>query len=310
MQYDLTLVIPAHNEADRIEAGFERLRPVLEQLGPDCLEVIVVDDGSSDGTGTLAARAYGALPHFLAVRQEVNLGKGAAVRLGFSLAEGKRVAVLDADMAILPLHLPALLFGLEQAPIAAGSRAIDGAIHYDSALRTWSGAAFNALVRRRTGTELRDTQCGFKGFTLGAARLLGALGLVNGFAYDVEVLFLAERLGLGVVAIPVTWDDVKGSSVRLVRDSRRMWRDINSLRHNNYDCPVVRTAAHPDLDLIGTSARAARQSGLVVAHNDRDAIVVLPRNGALAGIDIAQAIGGLLSVATLSDLAGRQLTAV
>ena len=90
---DLTIVIPAHNESQRIESGFQRLAPVLATLGEDRVEVVVVDDGSIDDTGHQAALIYGALPHSLVIRQEENLGKGAAVRLGFSVATGTKVVV-------------------------------------------------------------------------------------------------------------------------------------------------------------------------------------------------------------------------
>ncbi len=149
MPVDLSVVIPAHNESNRVESGFSRLQPALSEFGLDRVEVIVVDDGSTDDTGRKSALIYGALPHSLVVRQESNHGKGAAVRLGISVATGSNVVVCDADMAIHPSHLPEMVSALAQSPIVFGSRTMDGAIRYDSWVRTRAGAAFNALVRRR-----------------------------------------------------------------------------------------------------------------------------------------------------------------
>jgi hypothetical protein len=306
----LSLVIPAHNEAQRIRSGFERVRPVLEQLDATQLEVIVVDDGSSDETGRIAAEIYGQFSNYYVVRQETNRGKGAAVRLGVSAARGKKIVVCDADMAIRPEHLPAMLSALETDPIAAGSRAIDGAIHYGSWLRTTSGSFFNALVRRSVSTTLRDTQCGFKGFQLGAARLISTFALVDGFAYDVEMLFLASRMGLKVATVPVSWDDVAGSSVSVLSDSLGMLRDIRSLHKASYQCPAVTVAGDIDTALVREISRASRQSGLVIARAANDALIALPRDGSLAGVEIAQQLQGTFAVRTPEEFLGRELEPV
>jgi glycosyltransferase involved in cell wall biosynthesis len=307
---ELSIVIPAYNESGRLKSGYDRLAPALEALGPETVEVIVVDDGSRDGTGRRAAEILGGLPHSLVVRRETNQGKGAAVRLGFTVAAGPKIVVCDADMAIDPVHLPAVIAALDTSPLAFGSRSLDGAIHYDSWLRTRAGVLFNNLVRRVTSTNLRDTQCGFKGFRAGPARLLGALGLVDGFAYDVELLYLADLLDLGVTPVRVSWRDVAGSSVYPLRDSRRMIHDIRSLRRRAYECPVVRASADVDAEAVRASARAARQGGLVIARGEHDALVVLPRDAALAGVQIAGAVAGALSVAGVAELRGRRLEAV
>jgi glycosyltransferase involved in cell wall biosynthesis len=307
---DLSLIIPAHNEAGRISFGFERLRPILKKLGSTSFEVIVVDDGSSDDTGRIAADIYGEVAQHYVVRQEMNRGKGAAVRLGISAAKGELVIVCDADMAIDPTEIPTMMFALQETPIAAGSRAVQGTIHYESRLRTTSGAAFNRLVRRYVSTTLRDTQCGFKGFQLGAARLLAAFGLVDGFAYDVEMLYLAQRLGLRVATVPVTWNDVPGSSVRVLADSRKMLHDIRALRSNQYECPSVTLGSDVDLAELRVVAREARQSGLVVALGTEDVIVALPRDASLAGVEIANRFKGKFALATPEMFANRQLRAI
>ncbi len=309
MSLDLSIVIPAFNEADRIETGFARLRPVLDTLDLDRVEVIVVDDGSTDGTGRTAAVTYGVLPHSLVIHQETNRGKGAAVRLGFTVASGRHVIVCDADMAIDPRHIPAITAALETTPLAFGTRASNGPVRYDSALRTRAGAAFNALVRRTVGVTSRDTQCGCKGFTLPAARLLGALGLVEGFAYDVELFYLASRVGLEITAVPVQWDDVEGSSVNVRRDSRAMWRDIRDIPKTNYTSPAVRLDHDVSLDEIDAVARSTRVQGVLVARGSHDSVVVVPRTGALAAMEIAQRIGGHVTSVDLEQLVGREFFA-
>jgi len=307
---EISIVIPAYNEADRIDEGFDRLRPVLDQIGPERVEVIVVDDGSSDGTGRIAAVTYGALPHSLVVHQETNRGKGAAFRLGVSVARGASLVVCDADMAIDPVHLPEILNALQTSPLAFGSRALDRPIRYDSLVRTQAGALFNHLVRRKIDTNSRDTQCGFKGFTLPAARVLAAIGLVEGFAYDVELYYLAAQLGLVVTPVSVRWDDVQGSSVHVSRDARTMWRDITSIPRTNYSTPIVRVPSAVTLDDVDAVARSTRLQGVVLARGATDSLVVVPRSGALAAIEIAASLGGSVGTAQLADVRGRELSAL
>lgn len=303
------MVIPAHNEAHRIGDGYERLAPVLSSLADLNIEVIIIDDGSTDDTSRVAASIYGRFDHVKIRRSEENRGKGAAVRLGLGVASGAKVVVCDADMAISPTHLPAMIAALDRAPIAIGTRSHKRAIRYRSPLRTVAGSLFNRVARHTIGSNVRDTQCGFKGFRLGAGRLIANFGLVSGFAYDVEVLFLAHRLGLRVEEVPVTWDDVKGSSVHIGRDSWRMLRDIRALRTRPYECLAVRTDVAVDLGTLHDAAVASRQSGLVAALLD-DALIALPRGAALAGATIAGAVQGDLAVVALDQLVGRDLVAV
>jgi len=183
MTVDLSLVIPAYNEADRLVAGFERLQPFLDTIEPSSLEVIIIDDGSSDDTMRRAHEVYGHLENARFVQQPENLGKGAALRLGIGLAIGTNVVTIDADMAIDPRQLPLFMTSLQNTALVPGSRAIKGHINYDSQLRTLFGEGFNYLVRLYTRTNLRDTQCGCKGFQLGEARLLALLSFIDGFAF-------------------------------------------------------------------------------------------------------------------------------
>ncbi len=305
-----TLVIPAYNEATRLADGYRRLAPVLEVLGPDQVEVILVDDGSRDATLAVAREVYAPLPHRLVVSQPTNRGKGAAVRLGLGLASGPRVAVLDADMAIDPECLPAILDHLDEADLAPGSRAVDGVVRYDSRLRTLSGAVFNRLVRHYTDTTARDSQCGAKGLRLGPARILAALARVDGFAYDVEFLYLARQLGLTSAPVPVTWRDVRGSSVRLGRDSLAMVRDLRGLRGTAYANPAVVLDARTALGDVEDATRDTRALGPVLARGADDAVVVLARDDALAAVTVAQRLGGRVATVGVDDLRGRVFDAL
>ncbi len=307
---ELSIIIPAYNEAGRLANGYERLRPVLDQMDMATTEIIVIDDGSTDSTLKAAHDVYGHLGETLFVQQPRNLGKGAAVRLGIALARGANVIAADADMAIDPSHLPEIVSALKDSPLAPGSRTSDGRINYESALRTIAGGVFHQLVRHYAHTDVRDTQCGCKGFQLGPARVLGLLGMIDGFAYDVEIFFLADQLGLGVHPVPVEWDDVGGSSVKVSRVSFDMLRDLRHLSRTRYENPVVEFAADADARAMGLAAREARVQGLAVARGESNALLVLPRDGALAGLAIAEAMDGTLRTTGLDELRNRTYEAV
>ena len=310
MTLTTSLVIPAYNESLRLAAGFDRLRPVLDEMNPDQIEVIVVDDGSIDDTMQVAHDVYGHLPHVLFVQQPQNRGKGAAVRLGISVASAPFVIATDADLSIRPIHLPDFVVALHDSALVPGSRENDAADGYDTLLRTLAGRVFNRLVRHYTGTKLRDTQCGCKGFQLGPARILGLLGFYDRFVYDAEMLYLADQLGIAIQPIPVTWDDIAGSTVHVGRDSIQMIRDLRSLKHRKYENPVVELDVGVDVHAVDDAARKARVQGIVVARGTDNALVVLPRDGAVAGVGIATALGGSLRTAGLVELRGRVFDAV
>ena len=305
-----SIVIPAFNESQRLAKGYARLEPVLEQLGIASTEVIVIDDGSSDDTLHVAHAVYGHLPELLVVQQPRNLGKGAAVRLGIALARGQNVITADADMAIRPDCFPAILDALARAPLAPGSRASKGRIHYDSVLRTAAGDIFHRLVHHYSGTQVRDTQCGCKGFRLGPARLLALAGMIDRFAYDVELFYLADRLGLAIAPVAVEWDDVAGSSVKVRRVSRNMLGDLRQLTRTRYVNPVIELPSGCDARRARDASRQARLQGLVLARGTDNDLLVLPRDGALGGLSVATALDGHLRTADLAELRDRALEAV
>ncbi len=303
----VSVIIPAYNEAHRLAAGYARLAPILPSLGAD-VEVVIVDDGSSDATAQTAAHVYRALDPVI-VRHPHNRGKGAAVATGIARARGARLLIVDADMAIDPEHYPALVAGLDRADVVAGSRAAAGAIHYGSRARTWAGRVFHLLVRHYTGVRLADTQCGAKALRRGPARLLALLGTIEGFAYDVEYLHLAARLGLRVVAYPVSWRDVSGSTVRLSRAPLAMLGDLRRLRHTTYQLPGVVVAAPAPASLAATLHHHGAL-GAVIAHGADDDLVVVGRHDALAAAALAADTGGSLGAVGLAALAGRRVEAL
>jgi glycosyltransferase involved in cell wall biosynthesis len=306
----VSIVIPAFNEAARVAAGIERLRPTLDEIGVDRVEVVFVDDGSTDQTAAVAAESLAFLPHVVAVSYPDNRGKGAALRMGALHATAPSVALMDADSAISPRHLPDALRSLAHADFVAGSRAVGGVIRYDSPLRTTAGRVFNYAVRRAIGTDLRDTQCGFKVMNAGLARLCALLGTVDRFAFDAEWIYLATKTGHRVTSTEVTWDDVPGSTVRVRHDALRMLSDIRNIPRHRYHVQVVTIPRGIELSELAATSRRARLMGLCVARGVDDDLVVLPNDGAPGGLGIAKVHGGHIGVVTLDDLRGRRLEAI
>lgn len=240
MSHSVSIIIPAYNEANRIAAS---LRVVIEHARQqaDWIEVIVVDDGSTDHTGEIvtAARAElnGRPPRLSLVRHEVNRGKGAAVHTGFAHAGGDIVLFSDADLSA-PISEAARLIEpivAGEQDVVIGSRAIDLSMieAQQSLLRRNAGRMFNRMVRLMTGLNLRDTQCGFKAFR--RAAILPALSLqrIDGFAFDVELLFLARKMGLRILEVPVRWAHVHGSKVSMLTHTGEMALDLCRIRCND-----------------------------------------------------------------------------
>jgi dolichyl-phosphate beta-glucosyltransferase len=211
----MQLVIPARNEASRLPRTLEALRAHVLAAGesPGPLEVIVVDNGSTDDTARLAAAAHSPAMPVRVVRCDTR-GKGAAVREGIRHTTGDLVGFMDADGAT---HLDALEDGLRLiasgADVAVGSRAVPGSVTTE---RHSGARVLGARLYRRCTREIApgvaDTQCGFKLFRGDLARTIFAELVATGFSFDVEVLGRAQRRGARVVEFPVTWDDVPGST--------------------------------------------------------------------------------------------------
>jgi len=226
---NVSIVIPAYNEATRLAASLPALEAGLRLHQP--VEVIVVDDGSTDGTAQVAMELLGGWPSATVVRLPWNGGKGAAVRAGVAVATGDVVVFMDADLSADIADLPRLVASLEHADIALGSRSVAGSnAVYDKSLRRFTSKVFNDLACGIAGISASDTQCGFKAFRTPVAKMLFHLCEVDGFAFDVEVLALADMLGYRAVEVAVGWQEDTSSKVNPVRDARRMLGDVVRIR--------------------------------------------------------------------------------
>jgi dolichyl-phosphate beta-glucosyltransferase len=217
---ELSVVVPAYGEGRRIGASVLALRAALGEA----TEIIVVDDGSPDRTGEAAKEAGAEV-----IRLPVNKGKGAAVRTGVLAARGALVVFTDADLSYAPSQIERVRAELERgAEVVVGSRRHVGTTTLVRAgpVREISGRVFNLFTRMVLPRGFGDTQCGLKGFRRDAARAIFQRATVDGFAFDVEVLLLATRLGYSIVEVPVELDNAVGSTVRLSRDVLRMLRDL------------------------------------------------------------------------------------
>ncbi len=227
----LTVVVPAYGEVDRIAATVTRLGDDLADVAADGgLEVVVVDDGSDDGTAD-AALAAGADQ---VVVQPQNRGKGAAVRAGVLAARGRTVAMLDADLSYAPDQVRRVLAAVEDGwDVAIGDRG-----HPDSrtlvparSVRALGSRFINRLTYAVLLGSYRDTQCGLKGFRSDVGRFVFAQARVDGFAFDIEVLHLVERYQLSLVEVPVEVANSGRSTVRAAREAFRLVVDLFRIRH-------------------------------------------------------------------------------
>ena len=223
----LSVVLPAYEEEGRIGPSIDRLRRELPVPGD--VEIVVVDDGSRDQT-VEAARLAGA-DQVLSL--PANQGKGAAVRAGMLTARGRARAFTDADLAYPPAQLLRLLAQVEAGwDVVIGSRR-----HVDTTtlvrarrVREVSGRLFNLASRVVLLHRYLDTQCGLKAFAGDVAQVVFAQARVDGFAFDVELLYLAQLYGLTLKEVPVELANTGTSSVRLLRDAPLMARDLLRIR--------------------------------------------------------------------------------
>jgi glycosyltransferase involved in cell wall biosynthesis len=225
----LSIVLPCFDEAERLPGT---LAAYLAHFPPSRAEVelIVVDDGSSDGTSAIADQIAAADPRVRVVRTPHNHGKGYAVRVGVQAAQGELVVFTDADGSYGPEQLERVVAALDRAPVAIGARLGSQAGTGSPLLRRLASPVFNRVMRLLLGLPFHDTQCGLKGFRRDAAEALFQRARVDGFAFDAEALLVARRLGFEVVEVPVTAEDRQGSKVRVGGDALRMLADVWKVR--------------------------------------------------------------------------------
>ena len=246
-QVRLSVIVPAYRE-ERIAFSVNQLRTGLAEVASNGgLEVIVVDDGSHDGTAELA-EAAGA---DVVIRQPVNRGKGSAVRTGMLAARGRVVAFTDADLSYSPDQIATLLGEVEDGwDVVVGSRRHTDtvALVREHRLREIGSRGINVLTKFVLLGEHRDTQCGLKAFRSDVGRLIFTHSHVDGFAFDVEVFHLVERYNLSLREVPVRVENQSRSTVHVVRDAVRLVRDLFRIR--SWDLQGVYEIDPSERDLV------------------------------------------------------------
>ena len=225
---ELSLILPCFNEADRLPATLATYLAHLP-VDPGTVEVLVVDDGSTDATAEVAQAVAAADARVRVLRSQPNHGKGFAVRTGMLAAAGNLLVFTDADGAYGPADLERVVLALDAAPVAIGTRGPDPGAPL---ARQVASRAFNQALHLLSDLPFTDTQCGLKAFHREAARQLFGRARVNGFAFDVELLLLARRLGLPVAEVRVRAQSRFGSRVRVLADGRRMLGEVWSMRRD------------------------------------------------------------------------------
>ena len=228
----LSIIIPAHNEENRLPRSLEQVLAFLKTQ-PYEAEVLVVENGSTDRTLEVA-QAYAAQHPNVSVLHEAGRGKGLAVRRGMLEARGEYRFMCDADLSMpieeLGKFVPPQLTGFD---VAIGSREVRGAVRYDEPFyRHFGGRLINLAIRVLMLPKLQDTQCGFKCFRAEAAVDLFGRQLMDGWSFDIEVLYLAERAGYRIAEVPIHWYYRPESKVNAVQDAIRMIGDMLRIRSN------------------------------------------------------------------------------
>ncbi len=226
---DLSVVIPAFNEARRIAPSLEAILTYLAERGTSH-EILLADDGSIDETAAVA-EAFGDRG-VRVLRSSVNQGKGAATRRGVLASSGGRVLLTDADLSTPIADLDRLEARLGDAAVVVGSRAVADSkvLEHQPLYRELMGKTFNKLIRLAGVGGINDTQCGFKLLDGPAAHRIFAEMLTPGFAYDVELVWLARKLGFEVAEVGVTWVNSPDTRVRALSDPPRMLLEIARFR--------------------------------------------------------------------------------
>ncbi len=249
----LSIVIPAFNEERRLAESLRTLHSYFQNQGFS-IELIVVEDGSTDATGEVALQTAESVPgmQLLLLQNPRNMGKGQSVRRGMLQARGDYTLLTDADLST-PVEEFQKLFDVlttNRAHIAIGSRDLpDSDVQIrQSQVRERSGKIFNLLVRLLFGISFRDTQCGFKIFRTEICRSLFEKQTVWRFSFDVEILVMAREAGLGVVEVPVVWRHDRGSRVRFFQDGSRMILDLGRMAFKYWGGSYRRQLSRKELE--------------------------------------------------------------
>jgi glycosyltransferase involved in cell wall biosynthesis len=217
----ISIIIPAYNEEKRLPDTLRQVMAYLARGAWQFSEILVVDDGSTDGTVQAAEQMRASYPALRVLRNPGNRGKGYAVRHGMLESRAEWALFTDSDLSSPIEELDKLwqAAGRDGAQVALGSRALDRRLIgvHQSFFRENVGKLFNLGMRLATGLPFHDTQCGFKLFEARAARQIFERQLLDGFGFDVEVLFIGRRLGYREIEVPVRWNDVAGTKMTALR---------------------------------------------------------------------------------------------
>jgi glycosyltransferase involved in cell wall biosynthesis len=242
---ELSIIIPAYNEEGRLTRTLSRIREyfggrsvppgIAPELSLNQLEILVVDDGSKDGTARIAEEWSREMPCVRLVSNQENRGKGYSVRHGMLEARGRLALFTDADLSSPIEEIEKLLAALAAGnDIAIGSRALDRSLIsiHQARHRELAGIVFNKLMRLITGLPFHDTQCGFKIFRREPSCIIFEQQRIERFGFDPEILFLAKRHGLCIAEVPVRWAHDPATKVLVLRDSVMMFCDLLLIRCN------------------------------------------------------------------------------
>jgi glycosyltransferase involved in cell wall biosynthesis len=241
---DLSIIIPSYNEEARLPGTLQRIAEYLPTLRLRT-EVLVVDDGSTDRTATVAESFHGKLTGLRVLSNGTNRGKGYSVRHGMLEAQGDMVLFTDADLSAPIEEAEKLLRPLNNGyDVAIGSRAMDRSLisTRQSIFRETAGIIFNKIVRMVLRLPFVDTQCGFKAFRRERCRIIFEQQRIEGFGFDPELLYLARHYGLRAIEIPVRWGHSEATKVNMLGDSLKMFGDIFAIRWNAMSGRYARTA--------------------------------------------------------------------
>ncbi|MEI8133256.1 MAG: dolichyl-phosphate beta-glucosyltransferase [Leptolinea sp.] len=228
----LSIILPVHNEENRLPITLQQVSEFLA-VQSYAGEVIIVENGSNDRSYDIARQFCQNHVNFSTFHEDQR-GKGLAVRTGMLKASGEFRIFCDVDFSMPVEEINRFLPpSVHNADIVIGSREAPGAVRYNEpAYRHFIGRIFNAMVRRAALPGLQDSQCGFKLFSAHCAEDVFQKQTLTGMSFDVEVLFIARRLGYSIIEIPVPWYFNPDSRVRLVDDSLRMGADLLVIRRN------------------------------------------------------------------------------
>jgi dolichyl-phosphate beta-glucosyltransferase len=229
----LSIIIPAYNEEERLPQSLERIGSFVAGQ-PYSTEVLVVNDGSQDNTAGIAGDFRRKYP-FLSLIDKEHRGKGHTVKTGMMAAQGQYLFACDSDLS-MPIEevskfLPPALDGYD---VAIASREVPGARRYGEPFyRHIMGRVFNLIVRLLTVPGVQDTQCGFKSFRREVAQAVFPYQTIDGWSFDVEILFIARKYGYQITEVPINWYYMERSQIKPLTDTVNMLREVLRVRRND-----------------------------------------------------------------------------